>query len=73
MSRPIPSPTTLAEFHEAVKDQAAIDLARLRKQRRSINRAKLAYASSFLLLLVGSLAFGDVTVAQAITSINQSV
>ena len=66
------SPTTAAEFHEAVLNEATPRLAQLRRERRSILRAKIAYASSFLLLLVGSLALGDVTVAQALTTISTS-
>ena len=73
MSRPIPSPTTLAEFHQQTLDEARANGLRLRAERRSILRVKMIYASSVLLLLVGSLALGDVTVAQALTSINQSV
>lgn len=69
MTRPS-SPTTPAEFHQAVMDEARDRGLRLAAQRKQILRAKIAYASSFLLLLVGSIALGDVTVAQALTTIS---
>ena len=70
MSRPIPSPTTLAEFHQQTLDEARANGLRLRAERKQILRAKLLFAGSTLMLLVGSMALGDVTVAQALTTIS---
>lgn len=69
MTRPS-SPTTTAEFTQQTLDEARANGLRLRAERKSIFRAKMLYAGSALLLLVGSMALGDVTVAQALTSIS---
>lgn len=71
-NRPI---ATLDDFHQEVMAEAERNGLRLRAldtERRQIRRVKFVWAASLLTLLVGSLALGDVTVAEAVTTISTS-
>lgn len=69
MSRSTKIPPHLTDFAEQVMAEARANGYPGRPRLRS----RLAASAALLALLVGSMALGDVTVAQALTSISQSV